>query len=146
MGVSSDAAACAGVFSYQVIKLIQQQILAESGDLISRAHALIRQQVRDLAASWNWYDDCWNQLANTHASLHVYLDKFFYKAEKARHETCLNNLSCLVCSTSFLHKLLGHESCWSKTIVQNYELFQLLLDETHRKAQLKQAGLVAHFP
>jgi len=35
----------------------------------------------------------------------------------------------------------------SKTITQNYELFQLLLDEAHQESWIKQAGLlVVHFP
>jgi len=63
MGVSSDAAACAGVFmpsdkAYPTDMLAEwlqertQQLLAESEDLISQAHALIRQQAADLASSW----------------------------------------------------------------------------------------------
>jgi hypothetical protein len=157
MGVSSDAAACAGVFvpsdkAYPTDMLAEwlqertQQLLAESEDLISQAHALIKQQAADLASSWTDWTYCWNELAKTHTLLHVYLDKVFYKAEQAKQETCLTNLSCLVCSTSFLRKLLANESCWSKTIVQNYELFQLLLDEAHQEGWLKQAGVVAHFP
>ena len=78
MGVSSDAAACcAGVFArsnktYPTDMLAEwlqermQQILAESEDLINRAHTLIRQQAGDLAGSWNWHD-CWNELdKNSH--------------------------------------------------------------------------------
>jgi cytochrome c oxidase assembly factor CtaG len=114
--------------------------------LISWAHALIKQQVAELTWNYNWHHVL-NDLALICTLLCVYLSQVCYKDKQVRQEACLKKLIHLVCSTLFLRKLLAKESSWSKTIVQQYELFQVLADEAHcQDGWIKQGATVVNLP
>jgi hypothetical protein len=118
---------------------VAKDLLQQHEALISKAHLVIQHlNIITCNDPRNW--TVWNKLEMVHSLLHAFLDKVFYSCERAAHEEALKNIQVLVCSSSFLRKLLGRESCWSKTILNQFSLQQLLVDEAHHNGWQKSAA------